>query len=80
MTEREQRRELRTQEAEALAETERVVLAFARRERPESLQDLRARLSEAGVAVDERLLNFAILELLNSHRLFLSFDRRLSVS
>ena len=41
MAEREQTKELRTEEAEALAQTERAVLAFARRERPESLQDLR---------------------------------------
>jgi hypothetical protein len=71
---------LKMADAEALAKTERAILTFVRRERPESLQDLRAGLAKEPVSVDERFVNLAILQLLNTRRLGLSADRRLRVN
>jgi hypothetical protein len=66
-------------EAESLARTERRILNLARKEQPQSLQELRERLARSDVSVDVRLVNLAIFQLLNSHRLSLSADRRLRV-
>jgi hypothetical protein len=71
-------REIKTTDADGLARTERKILAFARRERPESLGDLRRGIADQGV-IDDRLVNLAILQLLNSHQLDVSFDRRLRI-
>jgi hypothetical protein len=67
-------------DAKALAKTERAILTFARREQPQSLQDLRTALAESSLGVDKQFVNLAILELLNTGRLDLSADRRLHVS
>ena len=66
-------------DAESLARTERRILNLARKEQPQSLQELRERLARSDVSVDVRLVNLAIFQLLNSHRLSLSADRRLRI-
>lgn len=63
----------------ALSEAEEAVMRVAHRRKPSTLEELRDSLSHARVRVDQRILNLAILHLLNTHRLTLTADRQLRV-
>jgi predicted transcriptional regulator len=64
----------------SLSDAETAIMRVAHRRKPSTLEELRRSLAHSRVGVDQRIINLAILHLLNTNRLTLTADRQLHVS